>query len=134
MQADRLPFARVRAQMRPVMGAVHAIQPAGAARKLLSVNAAPLLAADGAFAGMVASIRDITRDHRDHALGERSSSVLRALADFDTFALAPHTAQEILAYACRSLCERGVCMMRSEESRVGKECGGQCRSRWSPSP
>src|SRR3546814_10061131 len=60
---------------------------------------------------MVASIRDITRDHRDHALGERSSSVLRALADFDTFALEPHTAQEILEYACRSLCERGVCMM-----------------------
>lgn len=111
MQADRLPFARVRAQMRPVLGAVHAIQPAGAARKLLSVNAAPMVAADGSFAGMVASIRDITHDHRVHALGERSSSVLRALSDFDAFVLEPRTAQEILEYACRILCERGVCMM-----------------------
>ena len=28
--------------------------------------------------------------------------------------------------------EKAVAGMRSEERRVGKECNGQCRSRWSP--
>src|SRR3546814_11207596 len=111
MQADRLPFARVRAQMRPVMGAVHAIQPAGAARKLLSVNAAPLLAAAGAFAGMVASLRDITRDLRDHSLGYRSSRVLLAPAAFSTFALEPPPAPEILYYAFINMSQLEVCML-----------------------
>ncbi|MDP1696739.1 MAG: HD domain-containing phosphohydrolase [Xanthomonadaceae bacterium] len=111
MDPDRLPFARVRAQMQPVMDMVHAIHPVGSTRKLLSVNAAPLLAADGGFAGMVASIRDITQTRREQIIDERSSSVLRALSDFDAFVLEPRTAHEILEYACRSLTERGVCMM-----------------------
>lgn len=111
MDSADLPFARVRAQMRPVMDIVHAIQPPGVARKLLSVNAAPLVSADGEFAGMAASIRDITQARREQLIDERSSGVLRALSDFDAFVLEPRTVQETLEYACRSLTERGVCVM-----------------------
>ncbi|PKM15697.1 MAG: hypothetical protein CVV12_06905 [Gammaproteobacteria bacterium HGW-Gammaproteobacteria-2] len=111
MESSRLPFAQVRAQMKPVMGAVHAINPAGSARKVLSVNAAPLVSADGEFAGMVASIRDITQARREQIIDERSRGVLRALSDFDAFVLEPRTAQETLEYACRSLTERGVCVL-----------------------
>ncbi|PKM05922.1 MAG: hypothetical protein CVV14_14495 [Gammaproteobacteria bacterium HGW-Gammaproteobacteria-4] len=111
MDSADLPFARVRAQMRPAMDIVHAIQPSGAARKLLSINAAPLVSADGGFAGMVASFRDVTQARREQIIDERSSGVLRALSDFDAFVLEPRTAQETLEYACRSLTERGVCVM-----------------------
>ena len=31
-----------------------------------------------------------------------------------------------------ALAERGAVLRGSEERRVGKECGYQCRSRWSP--
>ena len=29
-------------------------------------------------------------------------------------------------------CHHGIIHKRSEERRVGKECGSTCRSRWSP--
>ena len=111
MDSADLPYARVRAEMRPVMDIMHAIQPAGGERKLLSINAAPLVSADGEFAGMVASFRDVTQARREQVVDERSRGVLRALSDFDAFVLEPRTAQETLEYACRSLTERGVCVM-----------------------
>ena len=43
----------------------------------------------------------------------------------------PGPSTEALAEACRRLGTHAVCG-RSEERRVGKECGYQCRSRWSP--
>ena len=46
--------------------------------------------------------------------------VARRLAEIDT------AVQELLAAAA------GSAGARSEERRVGKECNGQCRSRWSP--
>lgn len=111
MDSANLPFVRVRTLMQPVLGIEHAIQIAGTARKLLSVNAAPLVSGDGEFAGMVASIRDITQARREQTIAERKRAVLRALSDFDAFVLEPRTTQETLEYACRCLTERSVCVM-----------------------
>ncbi|PIX59293.1 MAG: hypothetical protein COZ47_13225 [Lysobacterales bacterium CG_4_10_14_3_um_filter_64_11] len=111
MDAAELPFARVRQERQPVLDIVHAIHPPGAARKLLSINAAPLLSAEGEFAGMVAGIRDITQLRQEQVIDERSRAVLRALADFDAFVLEPRSLHETLACACRSLIDRGVCVM-----------------------
>lgn len=111
LDAADLPFARVRAERQAVMDFVHAIHLPGAARKMLSINAAPLSAEDGAFAGMVASIRDITQLQQAQRIDACSRAVLRALADLDAFVLEPHTAHETLEYACRSLIEREVCLM-----------------------
>lgn len=111
MESADLPFARVRAERQPVMDFVHAINPPAAERKLLSINAAPLVSADGEFAGMVASIRDITAARRAAVIDERSHGALRALADFDALLLKPRTLHETLEGACRSLTDRGVCMM-----------------------
>src|SRR3546814_16815946 len=38
------------------------------------------------------------------------------------------------ADALGSQCPTGVLARRSDERRVGKECGTQCRTRWQPDP
>src|SRR3546814_13060100 len=38
----------------------------------------------------------------------------------------------LLGYLTEHCCQGGVCEVRSEERRVGKEWGSKCRSRWSP--
>ena len=64
------------------------------------------------------------------SLGPRYDEILtpEALAFLaelhDRFA---HTRHELLAVRLQSRVDA-----RSEERRVGKECNGQCRSRWSP--
>jgi len=57
---EALPFARVRQSGAPVYEVEHAIVHADGRGSVLSINAAPLSGADGAFAGMVAAISDIT--------------------------------------------------------------------------
>ena len=55
-----LPFRRVQETLEPVYDVRHAIRGRDGDRVFLSVNAAPLLDANGAFEGMVAAIQDIT--------------------------------------------------------------------------
>jgi PAS domain S-box-containing protein len=64
---ERLPFARVRETVAPVYGVRHAVEWPDGRRAILSVNAAPLLDAGGAFDGMVAIIDDITERRRGEA-------------------------------------------------------------------
>jgi two-component system cell cycle sensor histidine kinase/response regulator CckA len=71
---DQLPFARVRSSRKPVSDVQHAIVLPDGRRKLLSINAAPMFAADGTFSGMVASLQDITerRQAEEETLRERA--------------------------------------------------------------
>jgi PAS domain S-box-containing protein len=57
---EELPFARVRQTGKPVSGVEHAIEWPDGRRALLSINAAPINDASGAFDGMVAALEDIT--------------------------------------------------------------------------
>ncbi len=57
---DGLPFALVENGRQPVYGVKHAIEWPDGRRALLSVNASPLFADSGEFAGMVAYIEDVT--------------------------------------------------------------------------
>jgi PAS domain S-box-containing protein len=57
------PFEQVRATGEPVWDHEHAIVRPDGTRVAISVNAAPLFEPDGAFAGMVASISDVTTHH-----------------------------------------------------------------------
>ncbi len=68
---EELPFSRVKATRQPVFGVRHAIEWPDGRRVLLSINAAPLFDAAGAFDGMVASFEDATDEVR--AQRERSA-------------------------------------------------------------
>src|SRR3546814_2228595 len=57
---------------------------------------------------------------------------LRALAERRGIPLASTMAVGDGANDLDMLAEAGIGVARSEERRVGKECGSTCRSRWSP--
>lgn len=57
---DQLPFAQVKSSGKAVYGVRHAIQWPDGRRKLLSVNAEPLLEDDGQLSGVVATVEDVT--------------------------------------------------------------------------
>lgn len=57
---DRLPFARVMTTRQPVYDVRHAIEWPDGRRVLLSINAAPIVNADGTLDGMIATIEDVT--------------------------------------------------------------------------
>jgi hypothetical protein len=61
-----LPVSRVMATRQPVWGFVHAIQEESGDRRLLSVNAAPIMKESGEIEAVVAAIEDITE--RDRAV------------------------------------------------------------------
>jgi PAS domain S-box-containing protein len=65
LPAEELPFRKVMARGEPVYDVRHSISWPEDRRILLSVNAAPLYAANGDFDGMVASITDITQRHHN---------------------------------------------------------------------
>jgi PAS domain S-box-containing protein len=60
---DEYPFTQVRTTGQPVREHEHAIVRPDGTRVALSVNAAPLYDPDGSFAGMVASVSDVTTHH-----------------------------------------------------------------------
>ncbi len=57
---DLMPFSLVRDRRKPVFDIRFAITPKGGERKLLSVNAMPLMDDNGEFMGMVSSFEDVT--------------------------------------------------------------------------
>ena len=61
---DRLPFAIVKKTGKPVDNVQHAIEWPDGRKVFLSINAAPLVNASGAFDGMVATIEDITEKYK----------------------------------------------------------------------
>ncbi|MHB8107807.1 MAG: hybrid sensor histidine kinase/response regulator, partial [Candidatus Cryosericum sp.] len=71
---EQLPFIQVKTGLKPVSNVQHAIIWPDGQRRLLNVNAAPVLGADGGFAGMVASLQDITERTRD----EEEKAALKA--------------------------------------------------------
>jgi putative nucleotidyltransferase with HDIG domain len=107
--SDELPFAQAMRWGSPVLGAVHCIQPPGCARRVLSVNAAPMFSADGAVSEVVATISDITSQQQAGQDAERTSHALHALADLGAVALQAHSTGEIFEYACTALVEHEVC-------------------------
>ena len=58
-------------------------------------------------------------------------SAVKALVAPSSFTLAPGESQTV-RIKLRESVPGGTVLRRSEERRVGKECGYQCRSRWSP--
>jgi two-component system cell cycle sensor histidine kinase/response regulator CckA len=72
-----LPFARVKATGRPVLGAAHSIEWPDGRRVLLSVNGAPLLDGAGRFDGMVATFEDVTQHELAGAALRESERLLR---------------------------------------------------------
>lgn len=81
---EQLPFFRVRSTGRAVYGIRHAIELPGGRRKLLSVNAAPLVAEDGEFDGIVAAVQDITesfeKDEKLRASEARYEQLFRSMS------------------------------------------------------
>src|SRR3546814_16307838 len=71
------------------------------------------------------AVRDLPSVSRD---GERISLFINAALMIDLPHLQEGGAEGIGLYRTE------VPFMRSEERRVGKECGRTCRSRWSPLP
>jgi len=69
----QLPFAQVMRGGGPVYGVEHAIEWPDGGRILLSINAAPLLDADGGLDGVVATVEDVTA--RQQAEDERERLV-----------------------------------------------------------
>jgi len=65
---EQLPFRRVMDTGQAVFGVRHAIEWPDGRRVLLSINAAPLLDADGRVDGMVAALEDVTERVRAEAL------------------------------------------------------------------
>jgi PAS domain S-box-containing protein len=82
---ENLPFQVVRRTGRPVFGVRHAVRWPGGKRKLLSVNAAPLLDSAGAFEGMVATVADITEAGRREIETRGMLDAARALLECETF-------------------------------------------------
>jgi PAS domain S-box-containing protein len=76
---DDLPFQLVKRTLAPVLDVRHAIERMDHTRVFLKINAAPLVAPDGSFDGMVAVIEDVTRAVTiDRALAE-SKAMLRSV-------------------------------------------------------
>jgi len=64
MDADQLPFAQVRSSNEPIFGVEHTVQWPDGTRRLLSVNGAPLIDAEGTFLGAVFHLEDITEQRK----------------------------------------------------------------------
>jgi len=80
--ASELPFNRVRETRKAVRNVRHAIAWPSGKRILLSVNGSPLLDENGLFAGMVATVEDITAEV---ALQEDRRKAMEALACSEQF-------------------------------------------------
>jgi PAS domain S-box-containing protein len=83
-----LPFSIVKKTGQNVEDLRHTIERPDGTQILLSVNAEPLLAPDGQFDGMVATIADITEQHRTSALLRESEE--RARRILETMPLGMH--------------------------------------------
>jgi two-component system, cell cycle sensor histidine kinase and response regulator CckA len=64
---EELPFVRVMASGAPVFGVEHAVESTAGERRILSINAAPLRDAHGNVEGMIASMRDVTKEREASA-------------------------------------------------------------------
>lgn len=111
MRSEELPFALAKRNGSPVTDAVHCIAAPGAARRVLSINAAPLFTSTGEVSGVVANIRDMTAQQQGTQDAERTSRALHALADLGAFAMQAQSAQEIFDYACAALVEHSVSVL-----------------------
>ena len=82
---DRMPFHLVRDTKKSVLNFRHAMEKPDGGKIFLSVNAAPLLDADGNFEGMVSAIEDITEQVKTETEMQRLIKELQtALADVRT--------------------------------------------------
>jgi PAS domain S-box-containing protein len=61
---EELPFNQVMKSKKPIYGVVHAIEKPDGSRKILSINAAPLLDKSGNVESVVASLTDISEQKR----------------------------------------------------------------------
>ncbi|MFP4548894.1 MAG: PAS domain S-box protein [Fidelibacterota bacterium] len=74
---DQQPFYIVKTTKKPVFGVRHGISRKKDERKILSINAAPLLNEQGEFDGMIASIEDITQQRKIEQELEKSEEKFR---------------------------------------------------------
>jgi PAS domain S-box-containing protein len=78
---EELPFRQVRDTGEPIYDARHAITWPDGSRKILSVNAAPLLDETGTVESVVASLSDITDRMERRQESEEYRTIVEALAD-----------------------------------------------------
>ena len=72
----KLPFAMVKQTGKPVFNVQHAIEWPDGKRRLLSINAAPLMNSENQFDGIVVAIEDITeRKQAEETLKERTQTL-----------------------------------------------------------
>ncbi|MDP2497382.1 MAG: PAS domain S-box protein [Candidatus Palauibacterales bacterium] len=78
---EELPVARVLRTGEPVERVEHGVQRPDGARRVLSVNAAPLYGSDGKVQGVVASLRDVTEQRERRQALEESEARYRTLVE-----------------------------------------------------
>jgi signal transduction histidine kinase/CheY-like chemotaxis protein len=102
-----LPFEdvrRSRSSLRDVRRAVH--RPDG--RTLyLSINAAPLTNEKESFSGMVAAVRDVTKEHLQNIRMEKVHRVLKMLIETNKYLVRIDDERELLDKICRVIAENG---------------------------
>ena len=102
---SRLPFARTLDTGEPVYDVEFAIQHPTGRRVILSVNAAPLLSAEGALVGVVASLADVTTRRQAEEERRESEERFRSAFDYAAVGMALVAPDGRFLKANRSLCE-----------------------------
>jgi PAS domain S-box-containing protein len=102
LPAQERPFLRVKSRREAAYGMQMAVQP-GDKRILLSVNAAPLVGADGAFDGAVITIEDITERRRVEEELQRHDERLEGLVEQRTTELVAALDQARVAHRSKML-------------------------------
>ena len=82
LEAEELPFHRIRTRGQPLQGFRHAIQWPDGERRILSINGAPLFDAGGEVDRVVFSIDDITERYEAEQERERLAAIIRAAPDY----------------------------------------------------
>ena len=121
--SEQLPVARVLRTGEPVTGIEHGVERPDGSRVVLSVDAAPLIGADGELTGVVASIRDVTRQKEFEDQLQRRA-LHDYLTDLPNRALFRDRVEQALERVARSGDPVAVCFLDLRRFKVVNESLG----------